>query len=225
MLLAVLDLGIFGTVGGQLGQFGVSVFLALLQVRVTALHELLAILEVFLFEFGLHFMQFVFVHRAHQPGRQVNDFLQLLGLHLIAWLEAAEQVGQPRTSSLEVPNVHHWCGEFDVTHAVTTHARTSYFNTALVADDALELDSLVFSAGALEVTGWPEDFFTEQPVALGAQGAVVDGLGLFYLAKRPLTDVFSSGQANAHLSEVVDFRCWCDCGCCRIGHGSVRPSR
>ena len=70
-------------------------------------------------------------------------------------------------------------------HAITAHLGACDFNTTLLADDSLEAHALVLAAVALPVTGWSENLFAEQTVALGAQCAVVDGFRLLNFACRP----------------------------------------
>src|ERR1700745_400890 len=76
-------------------------------------------------------------------------------------------------------------GELDVTHALTAHPRQRHLDRALFADDALVLHPLVLAAQALVVLDRPEDSRAEQSVALGLEGAVVDGLRLLDLAVGP----------------------------------------
>ena len=66
-------------------------------------------------------------------------------------------------------------------HPLATHLGTGHLDAAAFADDALEADSLVLSAGALPVAGGTEDLLAEESVLLRLQGAVVDGLRLFHL--------------------------------------------
>src|SRR6187399_687449 len=95
-------------------------------------------------------------------------------------------------------------GQLDVPHPLTTHLGASDLDAAPLADDALEPDTLVLTAGALPVPGRTEDLLAEEPVLFRLQGAVVDRLGLLDLAVRPLADVVSSGQTDAQFVEVVD---------------------
>jgi hypothetical protein len=72
-----------------------------------------------------------------------------------------------------------------VAHAVTPDLGTRYFNTALIADDALVAYALVLSTIALPVLLGTKNALTEQSIALGLQGSIVNGLGLRYFAVRP----------------------------------------
>src|SRR5205814_10394167 len=70
-----------------------------------------------------------------------------------------------------------------------------------LADDALVFHALVLAAQALVVLDRPEDARAEQPVTLGLEGAVVDGLRLFDLAVRPRQDLFRARDRDADLIE------------------------
>src|SRR5262249_58495687 len=63
-------------------------------------------------------------------------------------------------------------------------------------NDPGELHALVLAARALVILGRPEDAGTEQAVALGLEGAVVDGLRLLHLAVRPVADLLTRGQLD-----------------------------
>ena len=67
---------------------------------------------------------------------------------------------------------------------------------ALLADHAAMLEALVLATQTLVVLDGAKDLGTEQAVALGLEGAVVDGLGLFNFAIRPRTDLFRRCQAD-----------------------------
>src|SRR5690606_18729793 len=68
--------------------------------------------------------------------------------------------------------------------------------------DATVLHALVLAAQALVVLHRPEDGGAEQAVALGLEGAVVDGLGLLDFAERPRTDQVGRGQRDLDRVEV-----------------------
>ena len=113
---------------------------------------------------------------------EVDDPLEVRDL-------AAEQVAEAARHGLEEPDVRRGRGQVDVAHPLPTHAAVGDHHAALVAHDALVLDALVLTAGALPVLLRTEDALAEQPVTLGPVGAVVDGLGLLDLSVRPGPDV------------------------------------
>ena len=76
-------------------------------------------------------------------------------------------------------------GKLYVTHALAANLALCDFNAAAVADLALVADLLVLAAVALPVLGRSENALAEQAVALGLEGAVVDGLRLGDLAGGP----------------------------------------
>ena len=73
-------------------------------------------------------------------------------------------------------------GELDVTHPLAADLGERDLHPALLADDTTVLESLVLAAQAFVVLDGPEDLRAEQPVALGLERAVVDGLRLLDLA-------------------------------------------
>jgi len=91
-----------------------------------------------------------------------------------------------------------------VAHALATNLGAGDLDAALLADDALEAHALVLAAVALPVASGSEDLLAEQTVALGTQGAVVDGLGLLDFTTGPGADVVGRGQTDAQLVEHVD---------------------
>ena len=127
---------------------------------------------------------------------EVNDLLNVAGLH-------GEQVAKTAWHGLEVPNVHDRRSEVDVTHALASHAAVRDLDAAAVANDALVLGALVLAAGALEVALWSKDPLTEQTVALGTVGSVVDGLWLLDFAKAPAADVVGTRKGDLHGADVV----------------------
>ena len=100
--------------------------------------------------------------------------------------------------ALEEPDVADGNGELDVAHALAADAGLGDLDAAAVADGAFVLDALVLAAGALPVLGGAEDALAEEAVALGAVGAVVDGLGVLDLAVAPAADGLGRGQGDAH---------------------------
>src|SRR5271155_1663789 len=102
--------------------------------------------------------------------------------------------------------MRHRRGELDMAHALAPHARQRHFDRALLADDALVLHALVLAAQALVVLDRPKDARAEQAVALGLEGAVVDGLRLFDLAVRPGQNLFRARDRNPDLVEDLSRR-------------------
>src|SRR5271170_3642826 len=86
-------------------------------------------------------------------------------------------------------------------HAFAPHARQRHLDRALLADDAFVFHALVLAAQALVILNRPKDARAEQPVALGLEGAIVDGLGLFDLAVRPRQNLLRARDRNPDLVE------------------------
>src|SRR5271155_2496571 len=102
--------------------------------------------------------------------------------------------------------MRHRRGELDMAHALAPHARQRHFDRALLADDAFVLHALVLAAQALVILDRPENTRAEQAVALGLEGAVVDGLGLFDLAVGPGQNLFRARDRNPDLVEDLSRR-------------------
>src|ERR1041384_4034563 len=115
-----------------------------------------------------------------------------------------EEVADAARHALEEPDVRDRCGEVDVTHPLAPHLLPRHFDAAALADDALVADALVLPAVALPVARRPEDALAEQAVTLGLERAVVDRLGLRYLARRPVADLLRRSEADPNCVEIVD---------------------
>src|SRR5690606_24058423 len=76
-------------------------------------------------------------------------------------------------------------------------------HAAPVADDAAIADPLVLAAVALPVLGRTEDLLAEEPLALGLERAVVDGLRILDLAAGPRPDLLGGSKSDAYSIEVV----------------------
>ena len=113
--------------------------------------------------------------------------------------------GQAETAghTLVEPNVADGHGQFDVAHALAPDATQSYFDTAAVADDALVLDALILAAGALPVTGWPEDALTEETTFFGFERPVVDGFRVLYFTPAPALDGGGRSHGNGHVVKAL----------------------
>ncbi len=159
---------------------------------------LLAQLQVFLL--GQHLLV---LQRRHVLGveddvaLEVDDVLQVLGADL-------QQHADARGDAAEEPDVRHLGVQLDVAHALAAHGRERDLDAALLADDALVLQPLVLAAQAAEILRGPEDLGAEQAVALGLEGAVVDGLRLGDLAVGPAADRLRRGDADLDPAVVHD---------------------
>src|SRR5215207_58062 len=137
------------------------------------------------------------VDRGDDRGREVQDLLELARSDV-------EQVADPARNALEEPDVRDRSGEVDVPHTLATHLLPRHLDAAPLADDALVADALVLAAIALPVLRRTEDALAEEPVPLGLQGAVVDRLGLRYLAGRPVANLLARREPDADRVEVID---------------------
>src|SRR5204862_5852853 len=115
-----------------------------------------------------------------------------------------EQVADPAGYALEEPDVRNGRGQVDVTHALAPDLLPRHLDAAALADDALVADALVLPAIALPVLRRTEDALAEQTVALGLERAVVDRLGLRYLAGRPVANLLARRQPDPDGIEVID---------------------
>ena len=199
-LAALLDLAAdvaLRALGLELGEIGLELLRARLDVGVAPLLDALALHAHLVLERGEVLVALVLVDRRDHVRREVDDLLEVLGGQV-------EQVAQPARDALEVPDVGDGCGQLDVAHPLAPHLGARDLHAAALTDDALEPDALVLAAVALPVAGGAEDLLAEEPVLLRLEGAVVDGLRLLHLAVRPLPDVLRRGQADAQFVEEVD---------------------
>jgi hypothetical protein len=130
----------------------------------------------------------------HHVVLEIEDALEVLQRHV-------EQQADARRQRLQEPDVRHGSCKLDMAHALAPHPAERDFDRALLADDALVLHALVLAAQALVVLDRPEDAGAEQAVALGLEGAVVDGLGLFDLAVGPGQNLVGARDRDPDLVE------------------------
>src|SRR5207249_5608946 len=128
---------------------------------------------------------------------EVENLLELLGRDV-------EEVADPARYALEEPDVRDGRGQVDVAHALAAHLLARHLDAAALADDALVADALVLAAVALPVLRRTEDALAEEPVALGLERPVVDGLGLGYLARRPVANLLGRRETDPDRVELVD---------------------
>src|SRR4029077_2781879 len=113
-----------------------------------------------------------------------------------------EQVSNAAGQALEEPHVGAGRCQLDVAPAVPANLRQCDFHAALVADHAAVLHALVLAAQAFPVGYWSKNTRAKQAVALGLEGAVVDGFGLSDFTMRPAPDFFRRCQADADRIEI-----------------------
>ena len=135
----------------------------------------------------------------HDVVFEVQDALEILQRHV-------EQKADARRQRLQEPDVGDGGGELDMAHALAPDARQRHLDRALFADDALVLHPLVLAAQALVVLDRPEDAGAEQAVALGLEGAVVDGLRLLDLAVGPGQNLLRGRDRDPDLVEDLSRR-------------------
>ncbi len=82
-------------------------------------------------------------------------------------------------------------------HALAAHLGLDNFNAALLADDAAMLHALVLAAIAFVVLYGTKDLRAEQPVPLGLERPVVDGLRLLHFTEGPLSDLVRRRQRDS----------------------------
>src|SRR5439155_3654710 len=137
------------------------------------------------------------VDRGGDRGREVEDLLELAGRDV-------EQIADAARDALEEPDMRDRSGKVDVAHALAAHLLARDLHAAALADDALVADALVLAAVALPVLRGTEDALAEEAVALGLERAVVDRLGLRYLAGRPVANLLRRSESDSDRIEVID---------------------
>ena len=89
-----------------------------------------------------------------------------------------------------------WRGQFDVTHALTTHFRQRDFNAALLANNTTMLQTLVLTAQAFVIFYRAKDFCAKQAITFRLESTVVNGFWLFDFAIGPRTDFLRRRESN-----------------------------
>ena len=87
-------------------------------------------------------------------------------------------------------------GQLDMAHALAADLGDRDFDTALLADDAAMLETLVLAAKALVILDRTEDLGAKQAVTLGLEGTIVDRFRLFDLAIGPGANLGRRGQPD-----------------------------
>src|SRR5256885_15842725 len=100
------------------------------------------------------------------------------------------------------PGVRNRPRQFDVAHPLAANARQRDFHAATIADHALVLDPLVFSARAFPVPGRPENSLAKQTALLGLEGPVVDRLRILDFALAPRPHRVRGSDPNRYLVEA-----------------------
>ena len=147
-------------------------------------------------EDGQHVLAHLLVDVRDDVVGEVKDLLEVARRHV-------EEQAHAAGDALEVPDVAHRRGELDVAHPLAANLGAGDLDAALVADDALVAVALVLSAVAFPVPRRTEDALAEKTVALRAERAVVDGLGLRDLAVRPGHDRVGRRQRKLQCIEVL----------------------
>ena len=106
-----------------------------------------------------------------------------------------EHEADARRHALVEPDVRDRHGQLDVAHALAAHAARVTSTPQRSQIDALVLDALVLSAGALPVAGRTEDALAEEAALFRLERAVVDRLGILDFALAPATGSVS-GEAT-----------------------------
>ena len=135
----------------------------------------------------------------HHVAGEIQHLFKGFGAHV-------EHEGDARRHAFEIPDMRYGRGEFDVSHTVAADLALGHFHAALVADDALVSDALIFSAMAFPVLGRSENPFAEQTADFRLLGAVVDGFGLGYFAVRPFPYFFGRSHSYLNRIEIVKFK-------------------
>jgi hypothetical protein len=157
-------------------------------------------------EIGLVGQQLTALQRGHagvdhHEGLEIQHALDIAQGHV-------QQQADTRRQRLQEPDVRGRAGQLDVAHALAAHLGQRDFHAALLADHAAVLEALVLAAQTLIVLHRPEDLGAEQAVALGLEGAVVDGLRLLHFAVGPGTDHVRGRETDADGVEVLHLTGW-----------------
>ena len=131
---------------------------------------------------------------AHDERFEVENPLDVAQRHV-------EQQPHARGQGLQVPDVGDRTRQLDVSHALPADFRQGDLDSALLADDAAVLETLVLAAQAFVVLDRPENLRAEQTVALGLERTVVDGLRLLYFTIGPGSDLVRRCESDPNRIE------------------------
>ena len=148
--------------------------------------------EEFLFAHQLAIGQIGQARLDHHVVLEIENPLQITQRHV-------EHQADPGGKRLEEPDMGDGCGQFDMAHPLAADLLQGHFHAAFLADDAAILHPLILAAQALVILDRPEDAGAEQAVALGLEGPVVDGFGLFDLAEGPAENALGACQRDLDL--------------------------
>ena len=90
-----------------------------------------------------------------------------------------------------------------MTHTFAANFTAGDFHAATLADNAFVLNLFVPTTRTFVVFHRPKRFLAEQAIALGLEGAVVDGFRLLDFAMRPRADVFRGGHPDTYFIEQI----------------------
>ena len=96
--------------------------------------------------------------------------------------------------------------KLNVTHALAAYFSSRDLDAALVAYDALVPYALISAAVALPVLRRSKYSFAEQAVLFGLKRSVVNRLGLFNLAVRPLEYLLGRSKSYLYSIEIGEFK-------------------
>ena len=120
---------------------------------------------------------------------KIENALDILERHV-------EHHADPRRKNFQKPHMRNRSRKLDMPHALAAHLGMGHLDAALLANDPLVLHALVLAAKALVVLDRSENFGAEQPLGLGLERAVVDGLRFLDLAARPRANLFGRRKGD-----------------------------
>ena len=88
-------------------------------------------------------------------------------------------------------------------HALTTDTGECHFDAAAIADNALMLNALVFTASTLPVTGRSKDTLAEEAALFWFERTVVNGFRVLDFSRTPGADTIRRGDTDRHRVELL----------------------
>ena len=102
-------------------------------------------------------------------------------VELLCW--KSQQIANLVWKTAEIPDMRYWHNEFDMSSTFTAHFLLCNFYTTTVADDSFITNTLVLSTGTFIIFCRTEDALTEQAIAFGLIGTIVNRFWLGYFSK------------------------------------------
>src|SRR5699024_4534366 len=84
--------------------------------------------------------------------------------------------------SFKIPDVRDWCGQFNVSHPLSTNFSFSYFYSTTITNNTFISYTFIFSTMTFPILLWTKNTFTEQSIFLRLKSTIINGFWFLYLS-------------------------------------------